>query len=76
VKCLQQEGTVHHLEKCVANRMYFYVTKLLAYGFVSLISVLFQNVGINFAYVKSNIHMTVDKRSLSNLPEGKQPWVD
>jgi hypothetical protein len=38
--------------------MYFYVTKLLAYGFVSLISILFQNVVINFAYVKSNIHMT------------------
>jgi len=56
--------------------MYFYVTKLLAYGFVSLISILFQNVVINFAYVKPNSHMTVDKRSRSNLPEGKQPWAE
>jgi hypothetical protein len=48
--------------------MYFYVIRLLAYGFVSLISILIQNVVINFAYVKSNIHMTVDKRSWSNLP--------
>jgi len=56
--------------------MHFYATKLLACGFVSLISILFHNAVTNFAYVKSNIHMRVDKRSRSNLCEGKQPWAD
>jgi hypothetical protein len=76
---VQQEGTVRHrrnLEKHVANIMHFYATKLLACGFVSLISILFHNAVTNFAYVKSNIHMRVDKRSRSNLCEGKQPWAD
>jgi len=79
---VQQEGTAYHqrnLEKRVANRMHFYATELLACGFVSLISVLFHNAVTNFAYVKSNTHITVDKRSwwnLSNSGEGKQPWAD
>jgi len=76
---VQQEGIVHHrrnLGKYVANRMHFYATKLFACGFVSLISILLHNAVTNFAYVTSNIHMAVDKRSWSKLPEGKQSWAD
>jgi len=76
---VQQEGTVLHrrsVEKYVANRMHLYGTKIFACGFVSLISVLFHNAVTNFVYVTSNIHVTVDMWSRSNLPEGKQLWAD